>query len=93
MKRWRTPCLPSAISPALRPFPETVPEIVYGPDETVRIVTVHGSIQWQGRRHFVSRGLVGEPVGIRPTTDDGCWQVYYCQRQVATSTGASANEV
>jgi transposase InsO family protein len=69
--------------PSPRPFPATLPEIVYGPDDTVRIVTVHGSIQWQGRRVFVRRGLVGEPVGIRPTTEDGRWHVYYCQRQVA----------
>jgi len=70
-------------APSPRPFPETLPQIVYGPDDTVRVVTIYGSIQWQGRRHFVSRGLVGEPVGIRPTTEDGLWHIYYCQRQVA----------
>ena len=70
--------------PSPRPFPATLPDIVYGPDDEVRIVTVHGSIQWQRRRVFVSRGLVGEPVGVRPTAEDGLWHVYYCQRQVAT---------
>ncbi|HET7034717.1 MAG TPA: IS481 family transposase [Thermomicrobiaceae bacterium] len=70
--------------PSPRPFPETLPEIVYGPDDEVRVVTVHGSIQWQGRRAFVSRGLVGLPVGVRPTDADGVWHVYFCHRQVAT---------
>jgi transposase InsO family protein len=67
-----------------RPLPETVPELVYGPDDQVCIVTVHGSIQWQRHRVFVSRGLVGQPVGVRPTPEDGLWHVYYCRRQVAT---------
>jgi transposase InsO family protein len=79
--------------PSVRPFPETMPEIVYGPDDTVRVVTVHGSIQWQRRRVFVSRGLVGEPVGVRPTTEDGVWHVYYCQRQVATIDRRQRDEV
>jgi hypothetical protein len=59
----------------------------------VRLVTVHGSIQWQRRRVFVSRGLVGEPVGIRPTTEDRVWHVYYCQRQVAIIDRRSPQEV
>jgi transposase InsO family protein len=70
--------------PSPRPFPETLPEITSGPDDHVRIVTVHGSIQWQGRRVFVSRGVVGLPVGVRPTAEDGVWHVYFCHRQVAT---------
>src|SRR3954451_8351208 len=56
--------------PSVRPFPETLPAIVYGPDDDVRVVTVHGSIQWQGRRVFVSRGLIGQPVAVRPTQHD-----------------------
>lgn len=69
--------------PSPRPFPASLPEIVYQSDDQVRLVTIHGSIQWQRRRVFVSRGLVGEPVAIRPTTQDGVWHVFYCQRHVA----------
>jgi hypothetical protein len=47
-------------------------------------VTVHGSISWRGRRRFISRGLVGEPVALRPTEDPAVWSVVYCERQVAT---------
>jgi transposase InsO family protein len=74
----------SRYQPSPRPFPETLPEIVYGPEDAVRIVTVHGSIQWQRRRAFVGRGLVGQPVAVRSTPQDGRWEVYFCHRQVAT---------
>jgi transposase InsO family protein len=79
--------------PSSRPFPETLPEIVYGPDDAVRVVTVHGSIQWQGRRVFVSRGLVGQPVAVRPTPEDGCWEIYFCHRSVATIDRHDRSEV
>jgi transposase InsO family protein len=79
--------------PSSRPFPETLPEIVYGPDETVRVVTVHGAIQWQGRRHFVSRGLVGQPVAVRPTQQDGRWEISCCHRPVATIDRREPQEV
>ncbi len=74
----------SRYQPSPRRFPAVVPPVVYDPVDVVRTVTVHGSISWQRRRVFVSRGLVGEPVAIRPTTVDGVWHVYYCQRQVAS---------
>jgi transposase InsO family protein len=69
--------------PSPRPFPEKLPEIVYGPEDVVCTVTVHGSIQWQGRRVFVSRGLVGQPVAVRPAQEDGIWEIYFCHRLVA----------
>jgi transposase InsO family protein len=79
--------------PSPRSFPETLPEIGYGPQDAVRIVTVHGSISWQGRRAFIGRGLVGQPVGVRPTAVDGVWHVFYCQRQVAIIDRRVAEEV
>ena len=74
----------SRYQPSVRPFPSTLPEVTYAPDDAVRIVTVHGSIQWQRRRYFVSRGLVGQPIAVRPARQDGCYEVYFCHRQVAT---------
>ena len=74
----------SRYHPRSRPFPETVSPVSYGPDDVVRTVTVHGSISWGQRRHFVSRGLVGQPVAIRPTLETERWAVYFCHRQVAT---------
>lgn len=73
----------SRYQPSPRPFPETVPPVTYGPDDAIRTVTVHGSISWQGRRHFISRGLVGHPVAVRPPREAALWEVYFCQRRVA----------
>jgi transposase InsO family protein len=73
----------SRYQPSSRPFPAIVPPVTYGPDEIVCTVTVHGSISWHGRRHFISRGLVGEPVALRPTPEAAVWDVVYCHRQVA----------
>jgi transposase InsO family protein len=83
----------SAYHPSLRPFPEIVPPVVYDDGEVVCTVTVHGSISWRGRRRFISRGLVGEPVAIRPTADPAVWSVVYIQHQVATIDLRSPEEV
>lgn len=83
----------SAYQPSLRPFPEIVPPVVYDEGELVFTVTVHGSISWRGRRRFISRGLVGEPVALRPTVDPAIWSVVYCERQVATIDLRSPDEV
>jgi transposase InsO family protein len=74
----------SAYQPSARPFPEIVPPVVYDAGECVVTVKAHGSISWQGRRRFISRGLIGEPVALRPTQDPAIWSVVYCDRQVAT---------
>ena len=83
----------SRYQPSARPFPEIVPPVAYGPDDIVRTVSVHGSISWQRRRRFISRGLVGEPVAIRPTHEDAIWEVVYCHRQVATIDLTDPHEV
>jgi transposase InsO family protein len=83
----------SAYQPSLRPFPETVPPVVYDEGELVFTVTVYGSIWWRGRRRFISRGLVGEPVALRQTADPAVWSVVYCDRQVATIDLRSPDEV
>jgi transposase InsO family protein len=83
----------SRYQPSPRPFPETVPPVIYGPDDMVRTVTVHGSISWQGRRHFISRGLVGEPVAIRATRETERWEVVDCRRRVATIGRDDPDEV
>jgi transposase InsO family protein len=67
-----------------RSFPSTLPELVYAPDDQVRVVRDQGAISFQNRSWFISRGLVGLRVAVRPTITDGLFQVVFCQRQVAT---------
>ncbi len=72
----------SHYQPSPRAFPETLPPVVYDAGTIVQTVTVHGSISWQGRRHFISRGLVGEPVALQPTEDPAVWSVVYCSHPI-----------
>jgi transposase InsO family protein len=74
----------SRYQPSPRPFPEVLPPVVYDQDASVQLVTKHGSISWRGGRHFISRGLVGEPVALQPTADPAVWSVVYIQHQVTT---------
>jgi hypothetical protein len=74
----------SRYTPSRRAFPETLPEIGYSPDDQVRLVRSQGAISFHNRRWFISRGLIGLPVAVRPTVTDGHFQVFFCRRQVAT---------
>lgn len=74
----------SRYAPSPRPFPPVLPEPLYPPDDVVRKVRAQGAISYANRSHFISRGLVGEVVAVRPTDTDGVVAVYFCQQQVAT---------
>lgn len=67
-----------------RPFPARLPEIVSSDDDQVRIVRRKGEVMFQGHRAFVSEGLKGLPVGIRPTTTDGVFTVRFCHQEILT---------
>jgi transposase InsO family protein len=70
--------------PSPRPFPDPAPPIVYGPDDVVRTVSSPGRISFRNQAFFISHGLVGLPVAVRPTHQEAVFTVWYCQRQVAT---------
>ena len=74
----------SRYHPSPLPFPASLPPIEYGPGDAVRIVRGQGSISFQHRIFFVSRGVIGLPVAIRPTATDGVFAVYFCHHQVRT---------
>lgn len=67
-----------------RSYPTSLPEIVYSDDDQVRIVRRKGEVMFQGTRFFISEGLAGLPVGIRPTTTDGVFTVRYCHQAILT---------
>jgi transposase InsO family protein len=70
--------------PSPRPCPAELPPIVYGPDDLVRRVYQPGRISFRNQEFFISHGLVGLPVAVRPTREAGRFEVWYCQRQVAS---------
>jgi len=70
------------MQPSPRPLPEVLPPPVYAPDDAVRRVRGQGAIGFANRSWFVSRGLIGEDVAVRPTAQDGVYTVYFCHKQV-----------
>jgi putative transposase len=62
--------------PSPRPYPCPLREPAYGQGCVVRRVRSNGEIKWRGDLIFISQVLVGEPVGIEPTTS-GDWRVRY----------------
>ena len=68
--------------PSARSYQETLPPIEYAPGDLVRKVQDHGRISVRGRTYRVGRAFIGEPVGLRPTTEDGVWDVYYCAHRI-----------
>jgi transposase InsO family protein len=73
----------SRYQPSPRPFPPVLQPIAYGPDDALRKVNTQGVISFQNRRHFVGRGLAGQPVAVRPTQEEEVFAVYYCHQRIA----------
>ena len=60
-----------------RSFPEALPPLEYAPDCQVRKVQQGGKIYFCGRTFRVGKAFRGYPLGLRPTTIDGCWEVRF----------------
>ena len=65
-----------------RAFPEVLPSIEYGPSDTVRIVDIKGHIHIRGHRFLVSKAFTRLPVAIRPSSEDGVFDVFFCHQRV-----------
>lgn len=76
-----TPASRYTISP--RPYPCSLAPIEYGPQDVVRKVQQKGEVSFRGQEWPVGKGLRGYPVGIRPTLNDGVYDVYFCHQRVA----------
>jgi putative transposase len=49
----------------------------------VRKVQDKGKFTYQGRIWKISKAFRGYAVGLRPTSQDGCFDVYFCQHKIA----------
>ncbi len=63
--------------PSPRPFPEALPALEYAADLAVRKVQDGGRISFHNRHFRVGKAFLGLPVGLRPTTTDGLYQVFF----------------
>jgi transposase InsO family protein len=73
----------SRYRPSGRPFPEAPPAWEYGPADEVRKVSADGSISFRGRPIGVGKAFRGERVAVRPTAEDGGFDVYFGTHRVA----------
>jgi transposase InsO family protein len=69
--------------PSPRPFPIILPPVTYEPGDSIRKVDEGGYIYFQGRKIHVSSAFRHQPVGLRPTDEDGVFNVFYCKQKVA----------
>jgi transposase InsO family protein len=65
-----------------KPYPESLPEIEYGPGDIVRKVSIDGDIHFRGHRIKISKALRHQPVALRATREDGVWQACFCQHAI-----------
>jgi transposase InsO family protein len=68
------------ISP--RRFSETLPPIEYDNGDLVRTVQIRGHIHHRGRKILVGKAFRGYPVALRPTSEDGVVDIYFCRQKV-----------
>lgn len=72
----------SRYSKSAHSFPETLPPVRYRSNDIVRKVQTGGRIHFQNKRFWVGKALNGEHVAVRPTQDDGIFEVFYCHHMV-----------
>ena len=68
---------------SVRAYPEVLPEFEYD-TRTVRSVGKRGCVSIAGAAYYVGTAFAGQRVAIKPTTDDGLWDVYFCHERVAS---------
>ncbi len=73
----------SRYRPSAAAFPETLPEIAYGPGDVVRKVQSSGVIDFQGRPFRISKAFKGQRVALRPSEVDGVFTVRFCAQTIA----------
>lgn len=70
--------------PSLRPFPESLPVLVYDADACVRRVDAAGRLSFRGQAWRIGKAFAGEWVALEPTACDGCFQVCYGAYPIGT---------
>jgi transposase InsO family protein len=69
--------------PSPRDFPEELPAIEYSSGDFVRKVEDKGMISFKGTLYRVGKGLAGQQVAVRSTTEDGVYDIYYCRQEIS----------
>lgn len=73
----------SRYTPSPVSFPEVLSPVEFVDSRIVRKVYSPGFIHFQGREIRFSKGFLNQPVCLCPSTDDGCYDVFYGNFKVA----------
>lgn len=66
-----------------RSYPQRLPDIEYGPHDTVVTVKALGEMRFQGKRYKLSSALRGLPVAVRALSEqDGRYDVYFLHHRL-----------
>jgi hypothetical protein len=68
--------------PSPRAFCENLPPIEYAPGDIVRKVDSEGAISFRNRPIRVGKAFRKQPVALRPSSDDGVFDVHYCTHRI-----------
>jgi transposase InsO family protein len=70
--------------PSPRCFPDKLPPIEYGDGDIVRKADNAGDISFKNRRIRVGKPFRGEPIALRPCSEDGVFSIHFCSHQIGT---------
>ncbi len=73
----------SRYQPSQRSFPEQLPPLEYGARDQVRKVQSDGKISFRNREFRIGKAFRGYPVALRPTTQDGVYEVYFATHRIS----------
>ena len=68
--------------PSPRALPNELPPIEYSPGDIVKNVKSKGEITYANQFYYVGRAFSGLPIALRPTSQDGWWDIYFCQQKI-----------
>src|SRR5215470_6333820 len=69
-------------APSPRSLPAALPPIDYAPGDAVRRVQWNGEIYFAGRQFRIGTAFHRLPVAVRPTINDGEFEVFFCHQRV-----------
>jgi len=69
--------------PSERPFPDSLPPIVYEPGDIIRQVDAVGRIYFHNRKFRIGKAFHRNPMALRPGQVDGVFHVFFCTHKVA----------
>lgn len=72
----------SRYAASARQFPEHLPAIEYDEGDDVITVRKSGQITFKRRSFWIGEGLADQPIALRPSNDDGVYNVFYCNWKV-----------